>query len=135
MKTRLAGLIAAILIAFAWTAAMGEVPQAATSSASAAHAPMTTPVAPPAISREVVNNPYSLDALWRDGDLVARGTLIILLIMSMGTWYIMITKLVDHFRMMGQAAAARNSTKARRTNRTNNRRIAAGMTSPFNSNF
>jgi biopolymer transport protein ExbB len=56
----------------------------------------------------VVNNPYGLDALWQGGDFVARGTLMLLLMMSMGTWYIMITKLIDQIRMMGQGAAAQD---------------------------
>jgi biopolymer transport protein ExbB len=66
------------------------------------------PLATLAAANEVVNNPYGLDALWQGGDWVARGTLILLLIMSMGTWYIMITKLIDQFRMTAQAAAARD---------------------------
>src|ERR1019366_8593153 len=59
--------------------------------------------------KETVDNPYGLDALWKGGDFVARGTLIILVIMSMGSWYIIVTKLIDQLRMMGQAKAARNS--------------------------
>jgi biopolymer transport protein ExbB len=55
-----------------------------------------------------IENPYGLEALWKSGDLIARGTLIILLIMSMGSWYILLTKLVDHLRIAGQAKEARN---------------------------
>ncbi|MEJ1959472.1 MAG: MotA/TolQ/ExbB proton channel family protein [Nitrosomonadales bacterium] len=89
---------------------MATISQAADDivSASTPVAPMAAPVAPPAISKELIDNPYGFDALWKGGDLVARGTILILLIMSMGTWYIMITKLIDQFRMMGQAAEARN---------------------------
>jgi biopolymer transport protein ExbB len=57
-------------------------------------------------SKEAVDNPYGLDALWKGGDFVARGTLIILVIMSMGSWYILITKLIDQIRLSGQAKAA-----------------------------
>ena len=39
-------------------------------------------------SSEVLENPYGIEALWKQGDFVARGTLIILIIMSIGTWYI-----------------------------------------------
>ena len=35
---------------------------------------------------EVLENPYGIEALWKQGDFVARGTLIILIIMSIGTW-------------------------------------------------
>jgi biopolymer transport protein ExbB len=59
-------------------------------------------------AKEPIENPYGLEALWKSGDLIARGTLIILLIMSMGSWYILLTKLVDHLRIAGQAKEARN---------------------------
>jgi len=62
-----------------------------------------------AMTTEVVENPYGLDALWRQGDQVARGTLIILLIMSVGSWYVIATKLVEQARLLRQAKAARNS--------------------------
>jgi biopolymer transport protein ExbB len=55
---------------------------------------------------EIVENPYGLEALWKGGDLVARITLGILVIMSMGTWYIIITKLYEQARMGHQARAA-----------------------------
>jgi len=109
MAKRLSGFIVALLFCIAGTAAISAVSQAADDSvASAPVAPITAPFAPPAVSKEVVDNPYGFDALWKGGDLVARGTIVILLIMSMGTWYIIITKLIDQFRMMGQAAEARN---------------------------
>ena len=53
-----------------------------------------------------VNNPYGLDALWKGGDFIARGTLIILGIMSMGTWYIMITKVVEQSMLLRQGSDA-----------------------------
>jgi biopolymer transport protein ExbB len=57
-------------------------------------------------SKETVENPYGLDALWKGGDFVARGTLVILVIMSMGSWYILITKLIDQLRLSAQARSA-----------------------------
>jgi biopolymer transport protein ExbB len=128
MKTRFSTFFATMLItaAAALTAAphlalaADPAPAAAASAsapvtASAAVAvavPASAPVAPPAspaVSKETVDNPYGLDALWRGGDFVSRGTLIILVIMSMGSWYILITKLIDQLRMAGQAKAARDS--------------------------
>ncbi|MTJ80670.1 MAG: MotA/TolQ/ExbB proton channel family protein [Telmatospirillum sp.] len=53
-----------------------------------------------------VDNPYGLDALWAQGDIVARGTLVILVIMSMSTWYILILKLVEQTRLLIRAKAA-----------------------------
>jgi biopolymer transport protein ExbB len=51
-------------------------------------------VAAPARS-EVLDNPYGLQALWAQGDFVAKGTLIILILMSGASWYVLIAKLVE----------------------------------------
>jgi biopolymer transport protein ExbB len=48
---------------------------------------------------EVIENPYGIEALWKQGDFVARGTLIILIIMSIGTWYIGIVKYIEQARL------------------------------------
>jgi biopolymer transport protein ExbB len=98
-------------IAIAADAASAPVAAAA---ASAPAADAGTPVPPAMPSSEAVENPYGLDALWKGGDFVARGTLIILVIMSMGSWYILITKLIDQVRLGGQAkAATQNFWKAK----------------------
>ena len=55
---------------------------------------------------ETVANPYGLSALWKSGDIVARSTLVILVIMSFGTWYIMITKFVEQASIFRAARAA-----------------------------
>ena len=78
------------------TAAMQDVGAAA----DAAQA-----VAPPAATADaplVVDNPYGLGALWAQGDFVAKGTLIILVIMSLASWYIILTKLWDQTRLRRQ---------------------------------
>lgn len=51
----------------------------------------------------VVENPYGLETLWAQGDFVARTTLIVLALMSLGSWYIMLTKLWDQ-RKLRQSA-------------------------------
>src|SRR5712664_1762073 len=55
------------------------------------------PPAPPAAAptTEVVENPYGLEALWRQGDFVARGTLIILMLSSIGSWYIGFLQVIE----------------------------------------
>ena len=53
-----------------------------------------------------VENPFGLGALIAQGDLVARSTLVILLIMSFLTWFIMITKFFDQRRLRLQAIEA-----------------------------
>ncbi|MEP6942418.1 MAG: MotA/TolQ/ExbB proton channel family protein [Betaproteobacteria bacterium] len=86
------------------------VPAAPGAPAAAAPAP-AAPAAMPAGSRasEVIDNPYGLEALWKGGDFVSKSTLIILVIMSLGSWYIIITKVYEQFRMGAQARASDKS--------------------------
>lgn len=60
-------------------------------------------VAPMEETTVQVENPYGLKALWAQGDWVAKGTLIILVIMSAGTWYILFTKYMEQRKILGQA--------------------------------
>ncbi|MEO8936631.1 MAG: MotA/TolQ/ExbB proton channel family protein [Burkholderiaceae bacterium] len=55
---------------------------------------------------ETVENPYGLEALWKTGDFIAKSVLVLLVIMSMGSWYIMITKLFEQGKLIKQAKAA-----------------------------
>jgi biopolymer transport protein ExbB len=48
-------------------------------------------------------SPYGLVPLWENGDIVARTTLIVLVLMSFFSWYIMFTKLWDQ-RKLRQSA-------------------------------
>ena len=45
-------------------------------------------------------------ALWAQGDWVSKGTLIIMLLMSMGSWYIIFTKLFEQHKLMKAAEEA-----------------------------
>ena len=54
-------------------------------------------------------NPYGLKALWEQGDLIARATLLILVIMSMASWYVIVTKLIEQARMGSQGKAVNKS--------------------------
>ena len=111
--SRLSALVAAVTMSAALFAAPTSATFAADAPASApavatapaadsAPAPAAEATAP-AATKEEIANPYGPDALWKNGDFVARSTLIILAIMSMGSWYIIVTKLIDQFRLMGQA--------------------------------
>ncbi|SFV12087.1 outer membrane transport energization protein ExbB [Pseudoduganella namucuonensis] len=51
---------------------------------------------------EEVENPFGFQAVW-NGGFVPRATLIILALMSMGSWYIIITKLIDQMKIFKQA--------------------------------
>jgi len=84
-------------------------PADAPASASASVAPAATPVPAPKVGEkttEIIENPYGLEALWKGGDLVARITLGILVIMSVGSWYIIVTKVYEQAKMGHQARAA-----------------------------
>src|SRR5256884_4170999 len=50
-----------------------------------------------------VDNPYGLGALWAGGDIIARPVLVLLAIMSLASWYVMLTKLWDQ-RKLKQSA-------------------------------
>lgn len=52
------------------------------------------------LAKVVVENPYGLEALWAQGDFVSKGTLIILAIMSVGSWYIGVVKLFEQSKLM-----------------------------------
>ena len=105
-----AALIAAV--AFLGATPATVLAQAASEPAAAAPAPAPAPAPaatngakPGAITEEAVDNPYGLKALWGQGDFVAKGTLIIMLIMSMGSWYIIFTKVFEQRSMLKSAAA------------------------------
>ena len=55
---------------------------------------------------QTVENPYGLSALWKSGDSVSRAVLILLAIMSLGTWYIMVTKFWEQARVFSASRAA-----------------------------
>jgi len=80
-------------------------PDATATPAPAATTPDAAAALPPATPDETtttVANPYGLGALWAGGDMVARATLVILAIMSMGSWYVLITKAIVQFRLFAQ---------------------------------
>jgi len=56
---------------------------------------------------------YGLGALWAQGDIIARGTLIIMILMSAGTWYVLVTKLIQQQGLLSQAKASRKFWEAK----------------------
>ena len=125
LKTnRLANLAAALLLALpmavtplavqaqaqtpppAPAATPAPAPSEATTPPAAPVAPAAAPAKAPAKTTEIIENPYGLEALWKGGDLVARITLGILVLMSVGSWYIIVTKVYEQAKMGHQARAA-----------------------------
>lgn len=129
-NTRLSAFLAAVLLSVTAASALVSAPafaqetpatDAAAPAATDAAAPAVDPAAAPAPdaaatadagapaaapgteSTEEVYNPYGLQAMWEHGDFVNKGTLIILSLMSIGSWYIIITKLIDQQKVMNQA--------------------------------
>jgi biopolymer transport protein ExbB len=128
-NTRLSAVLAAVLFSVTASAALVSAPAFADAPAPAAAAPATDAAAAPAAApadaaapaaaeaapaadaapavapgeKEEVHNPYGLAAMWNEGDFVNKGTLIILVLMSMGSWYIIITKLIDQMKIFKQS--------------------------------
>ena len=124
-NTRLSAILAAVLFSVTAAGALVSAPafadapaapaaEAAAPAADAAApaadaaAPAADAAAPAADAvapgeKEEVKNPYGIEALWEEGDFVSKGTLIILSLMSMGSWYILITKLIDQAKIMKQS--------------------------------
>jgi biopolymer transport protein ExbB len=122
-KTRLAALaavmvIAAVVAVVAPTVHAQAQPAAPAAAAPAAGAPAApvaeapkaaAPAAKAGRTTEIVDNPYGLESLWRTSDAVAKATLTILVIMSIGSWYIIVTKIYEQYKLGTQARAAEKS--------------------------
>ncbi len=113
----LATAIAVVSLAGApLSVAFAQSPAPATPAAAPAEA-VATPAAAPAAAPfqagkptvEKVENPYGIKALWAEGDAVAKTTLVILVVMSVSTWYIMVSKLFELNKIGRQAKAAEKS--------------------------
>jgi len=84
--------------------------QPAAAAAQAAPAPVpAAPAIAPTVTKEVIENPYGIEAMWRQGDWVSKGTLIILVIMSMGSWYIIFVKLWEQYKLMREGREMRTA--------------------------
>jgi biopolymer transport protein ExbB len=89
----------------------GTDQSAPAAGAPAAAAPAATPAAapaaaaPPPAAPTDQANPYGLGSLWGNGDFVARGVIVLLAIMSIGTWYISLMKYWEQSRVLSQANA------------------------------
>jgi biopolymer transport protein ExbB len=113
MKLVRAPFIAALLAVAGLAASVPTtaVAQAASAPEAAASAEAAPPVATAPVattSKETVENPYGLDALWKQGDIVSRTVLIIMVIMSVGSWYIIFTKLFEQQKVF---SASREMSK------------------------
>ena len=102
---------AAALLCFSFLGAPAV--HAQTPAPAATAAPAEAPAAAPAAAAqpasaakkngEALDNPYGIEALWKGSDLIARFVLVLLGIMSAGSWYIMVTKLLEQTKMRRHA--------------------------------
>lgn len=88
------------------SAASPTVPRSATAPAPLPNLGSAA-ITPPAT--QVLANPYGMRAVWAQGDLVARATLLLLAVMSLLSWYFIIAKLLEQRRLSAQAWAARKA--------------------------
>jgi len=106
-------VLASLLAGTAWAQAGSPAASPAAPAASAAPPVPVSALVPAAVpplvaiqAPSAAVNPYGLRALWAQGDWVAQGTLAILAIMSLASWYVLITKLLAQSRMGDQGKAA-----------------------------
>jgi len=76
---------------------------AGTDQMAAQPAPAPAADAPAADAPKAGENPYGLYQLWANGDFVAKSVIVLLAIMSIGTWYIFFMKFWEQSRMLSQA--------------------------------
>ena len=82
--------IAAAIVAMTSLSAVAPVyAQAAPAAAAPSDAP--------------IPNQYSLGHIWTEGTWISKAILVVLAIMSAGTWYIFFTKWIEQQRILGQA--------------------------------
>lgn len=104
-KIATASLLAASTLLPIHTAFAEDTPPATTTAVTSSDS-STAPQPPAKADAAPTYNPYGLEAMWKEGDMVAKTTLFILVMMSIGTWYIMITKLLQQSKIKGQGRRA-----------------------------
>jgi biopolymer transport protein ExbB len=108
-------LASSALLSFSPAAMAQSAPSAEASAPAAAPAPTAEPAPAaagpmsPTITEEAVENPYGLKAMWHEGDVVNKTTLVILVIMSMGSWYVIFVKLFEQRAMLKSARESADS--------------------------
>ena len=130
-NTRLSAFFAAVMLSVtamvtltpatvaAQESASASAPAAASAAAPAASEPAapapaapaeaSAPAAKPSVEKVEVENPFGIKKVWQEGDFVTKSTAIILALMSIGSWYIIVTKLIDQVKIGKQTTETRAS--------------------------
>ncbi|MDP3191626.1 MotA/TolQ/ExbB proton channel family protein [Rhodoferax sp.] len=110
MQLKLMRLIAsaACMAALVLTTASGVAHSQEQAPAVASASETVSPVVPTAskATTATAENPYGLESLWKTSDSVAKAVLLLLVIMSAGSWYILVVKFLEQSKMVRQAKAA-----------------------------
>ena len=100
------GLVVALVVGVSLSAhAQTTAPSTAATLASASTSVAATTAVAPADSKHA-DNPYGIGALWMNSDAIARAVLLLLAVMSMGSWYILAVKLLEQRKVSAQTKVA-----------------------------
>lgn len=105
MISRITGFLAAL--AMVATLAVSPAHAQDQKPAEPVAAAATDAPAPAAAPAKPADNPYGLQAMLSHGDMVSKSVLFLLLVMSMGSWYILIVRLWDTTKLQSEAKAVR----------------------------
>ena len=113
MQIKVARILASCACALGLVLSLSAVTvqaQTTAPSATAVSAAVAAPAAAVEVKKatETAENPYGIEALWKTSDAVAKTVLILLLVMSVSSWYVLIVKLLEQAKVGRQAKAAAN---------------------------
>ena len=60
---------------------------------------------------ESLDNPYGLKAIVDHGDVVSKGVLGLLMVMSLGTWYILVSKMLEQRKLLKEALSVGSGSR------------------------
>ncbi|MBB5203836.1 biopolymer transport protein ExbB [Inhella inkyongensis] len=109
MLSRISALFAALAVAASLVAAPAFAQEAASAPEAAAPVTEAAPAAAAAPAATEKENPYGLMALVKHGHAVDQAVLVLLALMSAGSWFIMFTKLWDTHKIGSEAKGVRAS--------------------------
>ncbi|MFG6456180.1 MotA/TolQ/ExbB proton channel family protein [Roseateles sp. BYS96W] len=111
MISRITGFLAAIAMAATLAVspahAQDQKPADVASAPAVEAAPLDAAAAPAPAASKPVDNPYSLGNIIAHGNVVDQVVLVILAIMSMGSWYILVVRLWDTAKLSSEAKEVR----------------------------
>jgi biopolymer transport protein ExbB len=111
MISRITGFLAAIAmvatLAVSPAHAQDQKPADVASAPAVDAAPVDAAAAPAPAASKPVDNPYSLGNIIAHGNVVDQVVLVILGIMSMGSWYILVVRLWDTAKLSSEAKEVR----------------------------